>query len=218
MRSLFLLLEARLLFPCTEMEFFHFYISYFWRRICVCFGFFFSLLLLYFASLVPCHVIHFPLVNFAPVYIRLRSGFMCRFDDFNHLMSFWAVRQCLCVCECMYIHFTNLTIIITKEKLLTAKYTEFYTLTALHNVCHAFFFHHHVFIRHWLSASASCSHLLSYTSFSRFCFGISLCLRLCTAIRSFPMQSYRKYFSIIMFCCCFFAWQTPNAKSMFWTD
>lgn len=140
MRSLFLLLEARLLFPCTEMEFFHFYISYFWRRICVCFGFFFSLLLLYFASLVPCHVIHFPLVNFAPVYIRLRSGFMCRFDDFNHLMSFWAVRQCLCVCECMYIHFTNLTIIITKEKLLTAKYTEFYTLTALHNVCHAFFF------------------------------------------------------------------------------
>lgn len=66
-----------------------------------------------------------------------------------------------------------------------------------------FFFHHHVFIRHWLSASASCSHLLSYTSFSRFCFGISLCLRLCTAIRSFPMQSYRKYFSVVMFCCCF---------------
>lgn len=26
-----------------------------------------------------------------------------------------------------------------KEKILTAKYTEFYTLTALHNVCHTFF-------------------------------------------------------------------------------
>lgn len=140
----------------------------------------------------------------------MTSIILCHFERLGNVF--------VCVCECMYIHFTNLTIIITKEKLLTAKYTEFYTLTALHNVCHAFFFHHHVFIRHWLSASASCSHLLSYTSFSRFCFGISLCLRLCTAIRSFPMQSYRKYFSIIMFCCCFFAWQTPNAKSMFWTD